>query len=205
MGRTRTDGWRANMGLWHARRAATLAVAGVLLVVAASALLLGCGGNDDQASEERIAREREEAALIAQQEERIKQLERERDEDGDGGREERPADQGSDETVVPSNGADSSPDSSGRSEAADDWPGGSAYTTILVSVGSEDEARRIQAEATGRGLDAGVLFSSAYRSLRPGFWVVFSGTSPAKEDADRRSSRAKSLGYGDAYPRFISG
>ena len=87
----------------------------------------------------------------------------------------------------------------------DDWPGGSAYTTILASVGSEAEARRIQAQASGRGLDAGVLFSSNYRSLRPGYWVVFSGTSPNKQDADRRAARAKSVGYASAYPRFVSG
>jgi len=44
-----------------------------------------------------------------------------------------------------------------------------------------------------------------YRSLRPGLWVVFSGTSSSKQDANRRAARAKSLGYRDAYPRFISG
>lgn len=87
----------------------------------------------------------------------------------------------------------------------DDWPGGSAYTTILASVGSEAEARRIQSQASGRGLDAGVLFSSNYRSLRPGYWVVFSGTSPNKQDADQRTARAKSVGYASAYPRFVSG
>jgi len=89
--------------------------------------------------------------------------------------------------------------------ASGDWPGGSGYTTILVSVASEAEARRVQAAASARGLDAGVLYSSNYRSLRPGYWVVFSGTSSNKQDADRRTARAKSLGYKEAYPRFISG
>jgi len=75
----------------------------------------------------------------------------------------------------------------------------------LASVASEAEARRVQAAASRSGLDAGVLYSTNYRSLKPGFWVVFSGTSPSKQDADRRAARAKSLGYGDAYPRFVSG
>jgi hypothetical protein len=88
---------------------------------------------------------------------------------------------------------------------SDDWPGGSAYTTILASVTSEAEARRVQAQASARGLDAGVLYSTNYRSLRPGYWVVFSGTSPDKRDADRRTARAKSVGYASAYPRFVSG
>lgn len=91
------------------------------------------------------------------------------------------------------------------SPSSDDWPGGSGYTTILVSVTSEAEARRVQATASARGLDAGVLYSSNYRSLRPGYWVVFSGTSASKQDADRRTARAKSLGFANAYPRFVSG
>lgn len=88
---------------------------------------------------------------------------------------------------------------------SDDWPGGAAYTTVLASVQSESEARRIQSQASASGLDAGVLRSSNYRSLRPGYWVVFSGSSSSKQDADRRTARAKSLGYGDAYSRFVSG
>lgn len=163
-------------------------------------LLGGCGGENEQATEQRIERERAEATVIAKQEERIKQLQRQQ-RDARRGSTREPA-------VTPQSAPGkrepkSSPEgSSGRS---DDWPGGSAYTTILASVASEAEARRVQAAASRSGLDAGVLYSTNYRSLKPGFWVVFSGTSPSKQDADRRAARAKSLGYGDAYPRFVSG
>jgi hypothetical protein len=162
--------------------------------------LAGCGG-DEQATEQRIQRERAEAAVIAKQEERIKLLEREaRKKEARGSPltvtqappPERPA------AAPPAKPTDDAPRS-------DDWPGGSAYTTILASVSSEAEARRIQTQASGRGLDAGVLFSTNYRSLRSGYWVVFSGTSSRKGDADQRSARAKSLGYASAYPRFVSG
>jgi len=180
---------------------AALAVRGIRLLapLVLCASLAACGAGDGQASEERIARERQEAALIAAQEERIKALEKERD--GDGSVEAEPptaprADQAA-EDAAPS--ASDDPPAGG-----DDWPGGSAYTTILASVGSEAEARRIQTQASGRGLDAGILLSSSYQSLRPGYWVVFSGTSSDKSDADRRSTRAKSLGYASAYPRFVS-
>jgi len=172
------------------------AVAGGL----SSVLLLGgCGGKDEQASEERIQRERAEAAVIAKQDERIKQLQREQRDLRRGSTRpppvaERTPNQGKSDS---SSGASSRP--------SDDWPGGSAYTTILASKGSESEAQRIQAAASGRGLDAGVLYSTNYRSLRPGYWVVFSGTSSSKQDADRRTARAKALGYGGAYPRFVSG
>lgn len=160
----------------------------------------GCGG-DEQATEQRIQRERAEAAVIAKQEERIKLLEREaRKKEARGSPAtvtqapppERPA------AAPPATSTDNTPRS-------DDWPGGPGYTTILASVPSEAEARRIQTQASERGLDAGVLFSSNYRSLRSGYWVVFSGTSSRKKDADQRSARAKSLGYPEAYPRFVSG
>jgi hypothetical protein len=88
--------------------------------------------------------------------------------------------------------------------ASGDWPGGSGYTVILASLSSETQARSQQAQATSAGLDAGVLYSSNFRSLRPGYWVVFSGVFSSQGDAVRRTSRAKSLGYATAYPRFIS-
>ncbi len=162
-------------------------------------LLAGCGG-DEQATEQRIERERAEAALLAKQEERIKQLERER-------RDERKERAGQPTVTVTQPTPNPEPVARPRPSAkrSDDGPAGSAYTTILASATSESEARRIQSQASARGLDAGVLYSTNYRSLRPGFWVVFSGTSSSKQDADRRTARAKSLGYGEAYPRFVSG
>jgi hypothetical protein len=69
---------------------------------------------------------------------------------------------------------------------------------------SEAEARSIQVEATGRGLNAGVLFSTDCSSLRPGYWVVFSGAFSSVEDAEARVAHAHELGYSDAYPRFVA-
>ena len=88
--------------------------------------------------------------------------------------------------------------------ALGDWPGESGYTAILASVASESAARTIQSQAAANGLDAGVLDSSNFRSLRPGYWVVFSGTFTTLSDAARRTGQAKALGYVDAYPRFVS-
>jgi len=170
---------------------------GLLACVTAMLLLGGCSNSDDQATEQRIQRERGEAALIAKQEERIKQLERDA---------RRKSARPPSVTVVrpaPTAGQPRPAEPSSRS--SDDWPGGSGYTTILASVRAQTEARRIQVQASARGLDAGVLYSTNYRSLRSGYWVVFSGSSASKTDADRRVTRAKSLGYGDAYPRFVSG
>jgi hypothetical protein len=49
-----------------------------------------------------------------------------------------------------------------------------------------------------------VLFSSDYSSLRPGYWVVFSGSFGSVGEAAARTARAQELGYTDAYPRFVA-
>jgi cell division septation protein DedD len=174
----------------------------MIVALAGAATLAGCGGSGnadtDQAIEQRIQRERSEAALVAKQEERIKQLERQQRDAR------RATDRKPSVTVV--GRAPAQPTSQPASaQRSDDWPGGSGYTTILASLGTQADARRFQTTASGRGLDAGVLYSTNDRSLRPGYWVVFSGTSSSKQDADGRTLRAKSLGYSDAYPRFVSG
>lgn len=85
-----------------------------------------------------------------------------------------------------------------------DWPGGSGYSAMLGAFSSEENARTRQREATELGLDAGVLYSSEFSSLRPGYWVVFSGTFVNHEEAEARAERARELGYSDSYPRFVS-
>lgn len=88
--------------------------------------------------------------------------------------------------------------------AGDDWPGGSAYTVVLASLASENQASDFAAEARSNGLDTGILFSSDYSSLNPGYWVVFSGTYQTSDGASERANYAQSLGYTDTYPRFVS-
>ncbi len=90
------------------------------------------------------------------------------------------------------------------SDALGDWPGDSAYAAMLGAFSSEWRARARQNEATRRGLDAGVLYSSNFSSLRPGYWVVFSGSFASSSEAAQRAQRAQTLGYSDSYPRFVS-
>jgi hypothetical protein len=85
-----------------------------------------------------------------------------------------------------------------------DWPGGSGYSAMLGAFSTEWRARDRQEEASARGLDAGVLYSSNFSSLRPGYWVVFSGSFASSSEAAERARRARSLGYTDSYPRFVS-
>jgi serine/threonine protein kinase len=85
-----------------------------------------------------------------------------------------------------------------------DWPGGSGYSAMIGAFSSQARARRWQLQAVRRGLDAGVLFSSEFNSLRPGYWVVFSGSFDSESEAAARAARAQQLGYSDSYPRFVS-
>jgi hypothetical protein len=64
---------------------------------------------------------------------------------------------------------------------------GAAVTVVIASVDSEPAARALQREASDRGLDAGVLHSDDYSSLRPGYWVVFSGSFASQEAASAQS------------------
>lgn len=168
------------------------------MAVALVAATAGCGSGED--SEARIARERADAARLAVQGERIKNLEKTIDGT--------PTTTTATTTTVvtgPEPPSGPAPEAgSGPSSSASDWPGGTGYTAILASLGSRTAAKAAQRRFAGRGLDAGVLNSSDYSSLRPGYWVVFSGTFPSKSGADQRASRARSLGVKGAYARFVA-
>lgn len=170
-----------------------------VLAIAAvpAALLVGCGssdsGADELARQQELAQARKEAAQDARQSATIRQLENRIDRFND---EEKGAGE-----AVPAAPAPAT-------EVADadygDWPGGSGYSAMLGAFSSEASARVRQREATELGLDAGVLYSSSFSSLRPGYWVVFSGTFASQEEAAERAARAQELGYTDSYPRFVS-
>jgi hypothetical protein len=176
---------------------------------ACSAFLVGCvfaltacggGGNNDSGAEalakqQELAQARHQAAQDARQSAHIEELER-RLNRVKRARSAAPAPESTTSTTAER--APGSPSTGG------DWPGGSAYTAIVGSLQSEAEARALQRQASDRGLDAGVLFSSDYSSLRPGYWVVFSGNFDSVSEAAARVARAQQLGYSDAYPRFVA-
>jgi hypothetical protein len=179
-----------------------------VIVVALTMSASGCGsdsddgnaGRDDaQAIEARIDRERAEAARLARQDERLKTLERELKE-----AKRKPRTR---TVTAPQPTAASAPNTPAPAvpgSSSDDWPGGTVHTVILGSKGSESEARDLQRQANDAGLQAGVLFSSSYRSLRAGFWVTFSGAFPSSSAAAERRTRARAAGFSQAYVRFVS-
>jgi hypothetical protein len=50
----------------------------------------------------------------------------------------------------------------------------------------------------------GVLDSSRYASLQPGYYVVFTGIYASKSDADAAVGTARQAGFGGAYSRQIA-
>jgi hypothetical protein len=177
------------------RRFWTLPVA----AVAVSLLLTACGGSDSGADElarqQELAQARKEAAQDARQSATLRQLKRRvnklKARERGVGRVTTPP--------RPTTTQQGTPDSD-----LGDWPGGSGYSAMLGAFSSEANARTRQREATELGLDAGVLYSSNFSSLRPGYWVVFSGAFASQEEAAERAVRAQELGYADSYPRFVS-
>jgi hypothetical protein len=169
----------------------------LLLLTLLSAALLsaaGCGGSDDSGAED-LARQHElsaarhQAAQDARQSARIKQLEGELEHTQRGG---------SAAVAEPPAAAEDPINSTAE------WPGESGYTVILASLESEAAALEGRREAIADGLDAGILYSSEFSSLQPGYWVVFSGVFASGQEAQARVSAAHDVGYSDAYPRFVS-
>ena len=187
-------------GMTRGRVRLSPAVLVLAIVILASVMLSACGGGSSSSStasdgaaelahQRELAQARRQGAQAAREAARIKDLERE----VHAAREDARTSQ-----------SQSPPPTAAAEPDTNDWPGGSGYTAILASVASDSEARSIQTEATGKGLDAGVLFSSEYSSLRPGYWVVFSGIFQSTGEAAERADHAHELGYSDAYPRFVS-
>jgi hypothetical protein len=85
------------------------------------------------------------------------------------------------------------------------WPSGvSAWTVILASKGTEADADTVATVAVDDGLSrVGILFSSDYSSLRPGYWVAFSGILD-EAAASAAQQRDRAAGFADAYARFVS-
>jgi hypothetical protein len=89
------------------------------------------------------------------------------------------------------------------------WPAGqSGYTVIVASV--PESQGRTTADATAQraiaaGLPAvGVLRSGDFSSLRPGFWVTYTGVYTSLAQAQAALPQARAAGFSSAYTRRVS-
>jgi hypothetical protein len=88
------------------------------------------------------------------------------------------------------------------------WPRGrNAWTIVLISLpqtGGGAPARAKAEEALGRGLrEVGVIDSSRFASLHPGYYVVFTGVYASEEEATGALQRAKAV-FPLAYTREVA-
>lgn len=89
------------------------------------------------------------------------------------------------------------------------WPANqNGWTIVLVSypkTTGRTAALQTAAQAAKSGLpQVGVLDSSRYASLQPGYWVVFTGIYGSQTDADAAVSTARQAGFGGAYSRQVA-
>jgi hypothetical protein len=90
------------------------------------------------------------------------------------------------------------------------WPAGqTGWTIVLVSypkTTGQTAAAETAARAAKAGLpQVGVLDSSGYPSLQPGYFVVFSGIYDTQSQANGAVASAHQAGFGAAYSRQIAG
>jgi hypothetical protein len=96
-----------------------------------------------------------------------------------------------------------------RSRRLIEWPRGrSGWTLVLASLPTSNGRQRAAAQgrrALEAGLqDVGVLASSRFSSLHPGYYVVFSGVYRTLGEAQDAASRAADQGFGNSYARRIT-
>lgn len=86
---------------------------------------------------------------------------------------------------------------------ADSWPDGtSGWTVILASTTSQSDATAFRDRVRATGRPAGLIESSLYSTLRPGFWVVFSGVYTSRTQAITQAETLRST-YAGAYAQRI--
>lgn len=89
------------------------------------------------------------------------------------------------------------------------WPGPAAYTIVLASLpvsSGKAVARQKALDAlhSGRLDDVGVLASSDYSSLHPGYYVVFSGVYKSQSEATKHLPAASRAGFNSPYVKRVA-
>ena len=88
---------------------------------------------------------------------------------------------------------------------AGDWPVGlTAWTVQVSSVRDRGDAEALRTRLRAAGREAGVLESSDFTELEPGYYVVFSGTFSSRAEAIAHAAALRST-YSDVFARRLSG
>jgi hypothetical protein len=80
------------------------------------------------------------------------------------------------------------------------WPAGvTGYTVVLAVIPTKPAATASATKIASAGIPVGVLSSSDYSSMRPGDWIVFSGTYSSRAQADAAATGLQTKGQTGAY------
>src|SRR2546421_86210 len=88
------------------------------------------------------------------------------------------------------------------------WPDHNGWTIVLQSD-PKNQGRTKPNSAAQRALDAGlqqvgILDSTNYSSLNPGYYVVFTGVYGSQSEASSQLNKARSAGFPLAYTRYVA-
>ncbi len=86
-----------------------------------------------------------------------------------------------------------------------EWPEGrTAWTVVLNSSGTREDAERIAGELAGKGIpDVGVIDSDDFESLGPDSFVVFSGTYADRAQADEALAKVRDSAGGGSTRQIV--
>lgn len=110
--------------------------------------------------------------------------------------------------ATPSPTPSASPESSGGTSASPglaEWPEGkTAWTVVLNSSGSQEDAERLAGELAAKGVpDVGVIDSNDFESLGPDSFVIFSGTYDSEAEAQEALSKVRDEAGGGSTRRIV--
>ena len=107
----------------------------------------------------------------------------------------------------PTPSATPSPESEGGtpSPGLAEWPEGeTAWTVVLNSSGTREDAERLAGELAAKGVpEVGVLDSDDFESLGPDSFVVFSGTYDSEADAQEALAKVRDQAGGGSARRIV--
>ena len=80
------------------------------------------------------------------------------------------------------------------------WPPGvKGFTVVLGVIPAKAAATASATKIAATGIPVGLLYSSDYSSMRPGDWIVFSGTYSTRRRADAAAAQLQAKGQPGAY------
>jgi hypothetical protein len=110
-------------------------------------------------------------------------------------------------TPVPTPSPTPSPEPEGgtTSPGLAEWPEGeSAWTVVLNSSGTREDAERLAGELAGKGVpDVGVIDSDDFESLGPDSFVVFSGVYEDEAEAEQALATIRDQAGGGSTRRIV--